>query len=173
MYYTVRVCATAKRKENHSKSKLHQPWIQDQWEQEMKCHDERQRPDGGEALDLPVVGYHVTQRSNARKDNHACDHDQAEDEGELEAAEDGGDLVEEGRTRCFLGCGAPTHIDGQHVRGDGLEDVKRDAAEEDGQEGQPGQIFDEGADKGATFDALRGKWSEYGCRSGMNKVGLT
>lgn len=101
----------------------------------MKRHDQRQRPDGGEAGDQPVVRDDISERADAGEDDHGGDRDDAKGKGEFEPAEDDGDLVEEGSARRLFGRGAPRHVDRQHVRRDGLGDVQRDAAEEDGQEG--------------------------------------
>jgi hypothetical protein len=50
-------------------------------------------------------------------------HDDAKHECELELLQDGWDLGEEAGPLGFLCCGAPTHVNAEHMASNGLEDV--------------------------------------------------
>ena len=65
-----------------------------------------------------------------------------------------GTSSKERRVLCLFARRAPRHVDAEHMTRDRLTDVDRDAAEEDGQEGQPSEVFEEGTDKTAAFGAV-------------------
>lgn len=108
--------------------KQHEVRVQRDREEEVPEDDCRQRPDGGEEVDLP----------EGRRDGGEADHagaaDDAEEEGELELLQQLRHLFEEGRVFDLLGRRAPAHVDGEHVAEESLADVQGYAAEEDRQE---------------------------------------
>jgi len=63
-------------------------------------------------------------------------------------------LFQKRRVLCLFACRALRCVDAEHMARDGLADMDREAAEEDGQEGgQPCEVF-EGIDKTAAFSAV-------------------
>lgn len=106
------------------------------------------RQDGGEAGDFPTVG------SEASKVNHASDHGNHDQVHPLEALPDLWDLGEEVGVVLLLGCGSPAHVDGEHVRENGEEDVERDTTEEDHEEGHPLEVLEEGTDQTGLTDTV-------------------
>ena len=137
-----------------SESKLHQSRIQHQRQQEMKHHHHTQRPNRRKGRDLPVVGDHPAHWAHATQHGHGRGHDKTKDERELELAQDPWHLVEEGRLLGLLARRTPRHVDGEHMGGNRLRHVDRDTAEEDGQQGQPGEVLKEGAKEAAALGAV-------------------
>ena len=120
----------------------------------MERDDRAQRPDGRKRRDLPVVRDQLADGADATQHDHAGDHDEAKDKGEFELAQDLRHLFEKGRVLGLLARRAPRHVDAEHVAGDGLANVDRDATEEDGQQRQPRQVLEEGADQAAALGAV-------------------
>lgn len=99
-------------------------------------HDNRaQRIYGDKGIDSPVP------RDEQRADDHAGRHGDAEDKRVLEPLEETGHLLEEGDVFDFFGRGAPGHVDLEEVAEQGLRDVHGEAAEEDGHEEEPLEVF--------------------------------
>ncbi len=69
-----------------SEGELHQTRVQNQREEKVGSDHQREWPYGRERCDLPVVGNQMAERSDASKHDHGGDHDEAEKEGEFEAA---------------------------------------------------------------------------------------
>ncbi len=61
----------------------------------MEGNHQRHGPNRREIIDPPVMRNEVTEWTNTSEHNHRKDHDEAENEGELESAQDGRYLVEE------------------------------------------------------------------------------
>lgn len=101
----------------------------------MRDDDDGERIDGEEGGDLPVPG----------EDVEAADHErragEAEQERPLEPLQDAAHLRGEVHLLEFLGRGTPRHVDLEEVAQNGLADVHRETAEEDGEHGDPFQIL--------------------------------
>jgi hypothetical protein len=102
------------------KRKSHQSRVQQERQKQMSQHNRQQRPDGNNHLDLPHTRYDANTRS---EHNHHEQDNAAHDKGILERFQDARDLVQEGDVVDFFACGAPLHVDGEHVREDCLPDV--------------------------------------------------
>ena len=137
-----------------SEGELHQPRIQHKRQQKVERDHCTHRPDSRERRNLPVERDHGAQRADPSKHNHTRNHDDAKDKGELELGQDLGHLFKERRVLGLLARRAPRHVDAEHVARDGLADVDRHAAEEDGEQGQPSEVFDKGANEAAAFGAV-------------------
>jgi hypothetical protein len=111
-------------------------------------HGDRPRKNTRQAIDLPAVG-----RKLAEVD-HAADHREHEHVHPLEAFPDLGQLRKEVGVVLFFGRGTPAHVDGEHVRANGQQDVERDAAEEDHEEWHPLEVLEEGAEERGFADTV-------------------
>ncbi len=78
-----------------------------QWE---NCH---------ELINIPTPGDKLSLSHN----DHADDGQQRQRDGVFEGPGDFRDLDEEVGDSDFFGCGAPGHVDGEHVAHEGLRDV--------------------------------------------------
>lgn len=70
-------------------------------------------------------------------------HQETVQESELEPLQDANDFLSEMDFFDFFGGGAPCHVDLEEVTQDGLRDVDGEAAEEDGEHGDPFQVVDD------------------------------
>lgn len=93
-------------------------------------------------------------RSEAAEVNHATDEGKHEHVHPLKALPDLGQFGEEVGVVLLLGCGTPAHVDAEHVRADGEQDVERDTTEEDHKEGHPLDVFSKGTDKAGLTDTI-------------------
>ena len=91
--------------------------------------------------------------SEASEVDHAADHEDHDHVHPLEALPYLWDFGEEVGVVLFLGCGSPAHIDGEHMRADGKQDVERDSAEEDTEEWHPLEVLEEGTQQTGFADA--------------------
>ena len=107
----------------------------------MRRNNHRLRENRHKSIDPPENRY------EPRQNNHHSSRERAERQRPLEVLQNLRDLDEEIRVFGFLARGAPHHLDGEHVGDDGLADVQRDAAEEDGEEGDPADVFPEGGEE--------------------------
>lgn len=114
----------------------------------MRKDNRGERPYRDEQPDLPKV------RHEMRQHDHHGGRREAEEQGPLELLQNLGHLLEEGGVLGLLGGGAPGHVDAEHVADDGLGDVQADAAEEDGEDGDPAQVLEDGADEVLLADAV-------------------
>lgn len=94
------------------------------------------REDTREVSDLPVVREHMVRRDHEHRRR------QAEDEGALELIEDRDHLLPEQNGLDLFRRRAPVHFDFEEVAQDGLRDVEGDVAQEDGEHGDPLQVFE-------------------------------
>ena len=101
----------------------------------MRNHYSSQRVDRLKAGDLPVP------RENEFPGDYEPAAKDAEHEGELEALEQARHFLEEGDVFHFFGRCAPGYVDFEEVGQQRLRYVKGDAAEEDGEEEEPFEIF--------------------------------
>ena len=92
--------------------------------------------------------------SEASEVDHASDHEGHEHVHPLEALPDLGQLGEEVGVVLFLGCGTPAHVDTEHVRANGEEDVERYTTEEDHEEGHPLEVLEEGTQETGLTDTV-------------------
>jgi len=106
------------------------------------------RQDGSETGDFPTV------RGEASKVDHASDHGNHDQVHPLEALPDLGEFGEEVGVVLLLGCSSPAHIDAEHVRADGKEDVERDTTEEDHEEGHPLEVLEKGTNQTGLTDTV-------------------
>lgn len=112
-------------------------------------HDcDRPRKNTGQAINLPAVG-----RKLAEVD-HATDHREHEHVHPLKTFPDLGKLLEEVRVVLLLGRGAPAHVDAEHVRADGQQDMERDATKENHEERHPLEVFEKSSKKGGFSNAV-------------------
>ena len=114
----------------------HECRVQGDGQQEVTDDDIAQGVDGGERPDLPIVGEDVVRADDERR------HQEAEDEGALEPLEQPRDLLDEVDLLELLGRGTPRHVNGEEVREQRLRNVQREAAEEDGHERNPLEVFE-------------------------------
>jgi hypothetical protein len=103
----------------------------------MTNNNRAQRINRHEILNPPLPRHH------RRAHNHHGHHAEAKYEREFEALEQPRDFFEKGDVLDFLGRGAPGHVDFEEVAEEGLGDVEGDAAEEDGEEKEPFEVFDD------------------------------
>lgn len=102
--------------------------VQRNRQQRMTRHTKRQREDRHKRINPPHLGHSLT-----RQQNHANHKRTAKRKRILEPLQHTRNLLEKGKTGGFFGRGAPLHVDAEEVGEQGLGDVQRDAAEEDGQ----------------------------------------
>lgn len=102
----------------HSKSKLHKRRVQQHRHTKRRAHEHPQREDRCKSLDAPLPREEVV-----RADHHSR-HDDAEDKGASEAAQDLGHLLEEVYLLGLLGCGTPLDVDLEEVAEEGLGHVE-------------------------------------------------
>ena len=121
----------------------HHSRIQHQRQQEVRRDHRAQGPNCREQLDLKIVWDDLANGPDARKDDHHGHQCDADRKGIFEAPDHQLHLVEEFDVGGLLGGGAPAHVDGEHVRENGLGNVEGDTAEEDGEEGNPGEVFED------------------------------
>lgn len=119
----------------------HQRRVEHERQQDVAREHDGQRHDGRDDVDL------VSGRCVFAEVDHAADHGDGEGVHPLEALEDLGHLLEEVTGDGLLGGGAPLHVDAEHVRAEGEEEVETDAAEEDGEHGHPHEVLEEGAEE--------------------------
>lgn len=101
-------------------------------------HDDRtQRENGNKSIDSPIPGH------GERAHNHTCSHEDAEEESVFEALEQTRDFFKEGDVFDFFGGGAPGHVDFEEMTEERLGDVHGEAAQEDGHEEEPFEVFEE------------------------------
>lgn len=132
----------------------------------MKSHHRAQRPDCREVRDAVRVRHQAAKRADPGQHHHTSQHQHTEGKGVFELAKDGRDLIEErGFGLLFCG-GAPRHVGAEHVRSNGLANVDRDAAEEDGEQRQPLEILKERADQAA----VRGAVAQHAQRDGAERL---
>ena len=115
----------------------HQDGVEGQRQGEVAEDDDGEREHGREIPDLPLE----------REYEGAADHDggagEAEEEGPFETRDDVGDFLAEMHLLDLLGRRAPVHVDAEEVRQDGLREMQREAAEEDGKHGDPLEVVDD------------------------------
>ncbi|TGO72459.1 hypothetical protein BELL_0452g00050 [Botrytis elliptica] len=101
-----------------------------------------QGENGDKRIDSPIPGH------DERAHNHAGGHENAEEEGVFEALEQTRDFFKEGDVFDFFGRGAPGHVDFEEMAEQGLGDVHGEAAEEDGHEEEPFEVFEDYGGRG-------------------------
>lgn len=82
-------------------------------------------------------------REEEPSDDNQARHQETVQESELEPLQDANDFLPEMDFLDFFGGGAPYHVDLEEVTQDGLRDVDGEAAEEDGEHGDPFQVVDD------------------------------
>lgn len=113
----------------------HESWVQREREQHVRGDDGCHWHTRSEPLDIPTVG------SEATKIDHAADHWNHQHVHPLETRKDLWQLLEEIRVILLFGRSTPIHINAEHVRKDGHQDVKREPTKEDDEEGHPLEIL--------------------------------
>ena len=99
------------------------------------------RQDSSQTSNLPAVG------SETSEVDHGSDHANHDHIHPLEAFPNLGNFREEVGVVLLLGCGTPTHVDAEHVRADGEEDMEGNTTKEDHEEGHPLEVLKEGTEQ--------------------------
>ena len=114
----------------------------------MAHHDHGERENGRECVNLPAPGEGEIAR------DHEARAAEAEDKGELEAAQDSQRFLAEIDLLGLLSCGAPRHIDLEEVREQGLREMERETAHEDGEHGNPLDVLSHWTEEGMSVMRL-------------------
>ncbi|TGO57386.1 hypothetical protein BCON_0066g00350 [Botryotinia convoluta] len=108
-----------------------------------------QRKNRDKSIDSPIP------RHDERAHNHTRGHENAEEECVFEAFEQTRDFFEEGHVFDFFGRGAPRHVDFEEMAEERLGDVHGEAAEEDGHEEEPFEVFEDCWEEERSVGCLR------------------
>ena len=87
-------------------------------------------------------------RHRRRPRNHNARTRKAKHKRPLESPQQPRKFFEERRVFDFFSGGAPTHVNLEEMADEGLRDVNGDSAEEDGEEEEPFEILEDGAEEG-------------------------
>lgn len=104
----------------------------------MRSHRDGHGHHRGYLIDFPTSGGKFTQV------DHTADKWNENGVHPLEALEDLRDLLEEVAVFFLFGCGAPLHVDAEHMREDGHAKMERYAAEEYSEHGHPLEVLEQG-----------------------------
>lgn len=126
----------------HAKAALpsehNQVRVQRNRQQYMPSNTHRERVNSDKAIDAPLPGHH------RRHNRHHRNARKAIRKRPLESLQYSRNLLEEAALLGLLGRRAPAHLDAEQVGSEGLRDVHAETAEEDSEEGDPGEVFEEG-----------------------------
>jgi hypothetical protein len=114
----------------------------------MAGHHRCQRPHRRKEINPPVIRHQLPRGPNTRQHEHPNRHAQTPQKREAKLPQNNRHLREETRIAGLLARGAPRHIDAAEMAEDCLGDVQADPTKEDGQHGDPGEVFEEGCEEG-------------------------